>query len=125
MLKDRLREARKNAGKTQKEVAAAIGVSESAYCGYETGKRQPDAIKIVAIASYLGISGDYLLEIEQSDVEQSMFKAGNVCFTDDEKELIGIFRVLNSDGKATLLATARGFAGNPAMKEEKRSSETA
>ena len=125
MLKDRLREARKNAGKTQKEVAAAIGVSESAYCGYETGKRQPDAVKIVAIASFLGISGDYLLEIEQPETEPSLLKPGDMYFSDEEKELIGIYRSLNMDGKATLLAAARGFAGNPAMTEEKRSSETA
>lgn len=125
MLKDRLREARKRAGKTQKEVAAAIGVSESAYCGYETGKRQPDAVKIVAIASFLGISGDFLLEIEQPEAELSLLNPGDICISEDERELVGIYRALNADGKATLLATARGFAGNPAMKEEKRSSETA
>ncbi len=43
----------------------------------------------------------------------------------DESELIDIYRSLNRDGKSTLIATARGFAGNPAMKEEKYSSETA
>lgn len=39
MLKDKLRQARKNAGFTQLQVAKAIGVTESTYCGYETGKR--------------------------------------------------------------------------------------
>lgn len=63
MLKEKLREARKNARLTQRQVAEAIGVTESTYCGYETGKRQPDPIKISAIASVLGVSGDYLLGI--------------------------------------------------------------
>lgn len=62
MLKDRLREARKAANLKQKEVAAAVGITESTYCGYETGKRQPDPMKIAAIAAVLGVSGDYLLE---------------------------------------------------------------
>lgn len=63
MLKEKLREARKSARLTQRQVAEAIGVTESTYCGYETGKRQPDPIKISAIASVLGVSGDYLLGI--------------------------------------------------------------
>ncbi len=67
MFKDKLRAARKAAGMTQKEVATAIGVTESAYCGYETGKRQPDVIKIKQIAEVLGTTGDFLLETPQSD----------------------------------------------------------
>lgn len=63
MLKEKLRQARKAAGLTQLQVAKAIGVTESTYCGYETGKRQPDPMKISAIASVLGVSGDFLLDI--------------------------------------------------------------
>lgn len=62
MLKDRLREARKATGLTQKQVAEAIGITESAYCGYETGKRQPDVLKIKQISAVLGTTGDFLLE---------------------------------------------------------------
>lgn len=62
MFKDKLKEARKAAGLTQKEVAEAIGVSESAYCGYETGKRQPDVMKLKQIARVLGTTSDYLIE---------------------------------------------------------------
>ena len=70
MLKDKLRQARKNAGFTQLQVAKAIGVTESTYCGYETGKRQPDPIKISAIASFLGVSGDFLLDINIPENEK-------------------------------------------------------
>lgn len=62
MFKNKLREARKAAGLTQKEVANAIGVTESAYCGYETGKRQPDVAKIKQIADVLGTTGNFLLD---------------------------------------------------------------
>lgn len=71
MLKEKLRQARKKAGFTQLQVARAIGVTESTYCGYETGKRQPDPIKISAIASFLGVSGDYLLDINLRENEKT------------------------------------------------------
>lgn len=125
MLKERLRDARKAAGKTQKEVAAAIGVGESTYCGYETGKRQPDALKIRAIASFLGISGDYLLEIEAEEKAASAQDEAKNYLTPEEYELVKIYRSLNRASKSVLLSTARGFAGNPAMREEKYASETA
>ena len=51
--------------------------------------------------------------------------ASEMLLVPEESELVNIYRSLNRDGKDTLIATARGFAGNPAMKEEKPSSETA
>ena len=70
MLKDKLRQARRDAKLTQRQVAEAIGVTESTYCGYETGKRQPDPLKIASIASVLGVSGDFLLDINIPDDEK-------------------------------------------------------
>ena len=64
MLKDRIKESRKAAGLKQREVAELIGVTESTYCGYETGKRQPDVMKLKEIAKVLNVSGDYLLELD-------------------------------------------------------------
>ena len=93
MLKDRLREARKKAGKTQQEVAAAIGITESTYCGYETGKRQPDALKIRAIASFLDTSGDFLLDIETEENAPSGM----------DEALIHLFHQLNEEGQEKLL----------------------
>lgn len=87
MLKDKLRQARKAAGLTQKEVAERIGVVESTYCGYETGKRQPDPIKISAIAAVLGVSGDFLLEI---DNEEAVKKPAIVADRQEENEEIDI-----------------------------------
>ena len=39
---ERLKEARISVGYTQQQVADAMGITNSTYCGYETGKRQPD-----------------------------------------------------------------------------------
>ena len=95
MLSERLREARKKAKKTQLEVAQAIGITESTYCGYETGKRQPDALKIGAIASFLGISGDYLLEIEPAENKEAL--------PEMDRTLLRYFHQLNDEGQEKLL----------------------
>lgn len=62
---EQLRKARNTAGYTQQQVADAMGITNSTYCGYETGKRQPDVEKIKRLASILNTTGDYLLETDQ------------------------------------------------------------
>ena len=56
-----LREARKNSGMTQKEVAQKVGVARSTYALYETGERSPDVEVVKKLAEVLGVSGDYLI----------------------------------------------------------------
>ena len=60
----KLIEARKSRGLTQKDVAEAIGVSRQAYANYETGNREPDFRTLLKIAECLGVSTDYLLECD-------------------------------------------------------------
>lgn len=59
---ERLKEARNAVGYTQQQVADAMGITNSTYCGYETGKRRPDVAKIKRLADILKTSGDFLLE---------------------------------------------------------------
>ena len=106
MLKERLKAARKKAGLTQKQVASAIGVTESAYCGYETGKRQPDATKIKQIASVLGISGDYLLDIRAGDNE----KKPTLSEEDGRMaEFVELFGQLTADHQKMIIAQIKGI----------------
>lgn len=67
---EQLKKARLNNGYTQQQVADLMGITKSTYCGYETGKRQPDVAKIKLLASILNTSGDILLEtgFESDDV---------------------------------------------------------
>lgn len=59
---DQLKQARLKAGLTQQQVADRMGITNSTYCGYETGKRKPNLIKLKQLASILGVSGDRMLE---------------------------------------------------------------
>lgn len=104
MFKDRLRSARKSANLTQKEVAMRLGINESTYCGYETGKREPDVLKIKEIASMLGVSGDYLLETGFS-TPPSPAEQSTDPLTTDEQQLINDYRRLSIAGKEYILQT--------------------
>ena len=59
---EQLKKARITKGLTQIEVAKQMGITPSTYCGYETGKRQPDVEKIKQLAKILDTPGDILLE---------------------------------------------------------------
>lgn len=63
-MKNNIREARKAAKMTQKELGARIGVSESAISQYESGNRQPDNTALLMMAEELGVSVGYLLGAE-------------------------------------------------------------
>lgn len=58
---ERLKIARQNAGKTQKETAEAIGMTPNAYQKYELGTSEPNLAKLVLLANMFNISLDYLL----------------------------------------------------------------
>ena len=58
---DRLRAIRLDRGLKQKDVAAAIGISEPNYSMYEHGTREPGISKLTKLANVLNVSTDYLL----------------------------------------------------------------
>ena len=62
---ENLKEARLNAGLSQKEVAEQLGVAKSSYSLYESGKREPDVERIKKLAQILGVSSDALLGLPE------------------------------------------------------------
>ena len=61
MLGPRIAALRREAGLSQAELAARLGVSPSAMGMYEQGRREPAAELLVALARELGVSTDFLL----------------------------------------------------------------
>ncbi|MHC3136242.1 helix-turn-helix domain-containing protein [Acinetobacter nosocomialis] len=59
MLKDRLKEARKKAGKSQKDVVEAVGITQSALSQLETGLVSNSA-HLPSIAKFLGVDAYWL-----------------------------------------------------------------
>ena len=68
-MKLKLREIRKLAGLTMKELGDRIGCSESAISQYETGKRHPDYETLLKISDYFGVSVDDILGAGKTDQE--------------------------------------------------------
>lgn len=75
MLKDRLKELRKEKGETQSEVATALGVDRSTYGKYETGDSFPDIDKLMWLATYFSVTVDYILGISDSRVSSDTSSA--------------------------------------------------
>ena len=59
-LPAQFKKVRLEKGLTQKQVAAALGITEQAYQRYEYGKTVPSALVLIALADYFDVSLDYL-----------------------------------------------------------------
>lgn len=57
----RLRESRKYAGYSQKQVAEILGMVQPAYARYELGMIELDYQKLVALCKLYDVSSDYIL----------------------------------------------------------------
>ena len=61
---ERLKELRLERGLSQEQLAKATGFSNSAISYWETGERVPNALAIITLAKYFGVTADYLLGLE-------------------------------------------------------------
>ncbi len=100
---EQLRNARKAVGYTQQQVADAMGITNSTYCGYETGKRQPDVKKIKQLADILQTSGDILLETG-FDAEEEGYSI------EKQNEVIALFESLQPEFQECALEQIRRLA---------------
>ena len=57
----RVRQLRKESGKTQTQMADFLGIKLRSYQNYEGGSRRPDYEGLVALADYFDVTTDYLL----------------------------------------------------------------
>lgn len=71
MFCDKLKELRKDARKTQNEVATYLHVRRSTYGEYERGKITPPYDKIKALAEYFEVTIEHLMEDEKEPIDVS------------------------------------------------------
>ena len=60
----RIRKAREQKGLTREQLGERIGVSPSAIGKWETGDRTPSSDTLARLSEELGVSTDYLLELD-------------------------------------------------------------
>lgn len=88
----RLKEARKLKGFTQKDLSKMLGVAQSTIANYETNERFPGEIALKEIADCLKISVDYLLGV--TEVQTSPKKAYTVEAADPNKPMLAEAQIL-------------------------------
>ncbi|MEM9681179.1 MAG: RstR family transcriptional repressor [Bacteroidota bacterium] len=82
-FKDRLRQARKDKGISQNELAQIVGVHVTNISRYERGENKPTSQVLTKLGDALGISADFLMAGSTDEVADNMIS---------DKELLDQFR---------------------------------
>lgn len=105
-LKDRLKLSRAAKGLTQQEVASALNIDKSTYCGYETGKRKPDVDRLRELSLILEVTADYLIGAEH---KKSATGDGD-GLSADRQLILHAFDKLSPENQRKLLGLAEALA---------------
>ena len=106
----RLLELRKAKKLTQDEVAQYMKISRQAYALYETNQRHMNYDSLHAFAKLFAVSIDYILGGENKNTES---------LTDEELQLVRIFRELDERGRLSVGALVE-FEYSQTQKEKKK-----
>ena len=77
---------------TQKQVANDLGIAPSTMGGYVQGYSQPDFETLKHIAVYFNFSTDYLLNMKETKINDSL-----------EDELLRVFRAMSKEQKTIFI----------------------
>ena len=61
----KLRQLREDHDKTQKEIAEYLGINQTVYSRYETGRNDMKPFQIIALCEYYKVSADYVLGLPE------------------------------------------------------------
>ena len=104
---ERIIEVMQKKGLTQVALANAIGYTKSTVNYNFQNNKSFDADVVMAISKFLNVSIQWLLTGEEIEELPTTFQpAQEPALTEDEKELLEIFRSLNREGKVNLLYQA-------------------
>ena len=97
-------------GIKQVDIAEHMGVSQGSVSNWIKGTNSIDIENLAELCRYIGVSLDQIFGI--APIEQE------AMLSSSEKELISLYRSLNSAGQALSLNIVRTFAGNPDMQKD-------
>lgn len=104
-------------GIRQVDIAEHMNVSQGSVSNWIKGVNSIDIENLAELCAFLGVSLDQIYGVAPITQEVSL--------SEDETDLIGLFRSMNKHGRDMLLKTAHAFAGNPDMQKEDGVSVTA
>lgn len=114
-LTEILKELRVNAGLTQKELAAKLGIGQSTIVGYEKGIREPTVSNLALYAKYFNVSIDYIVGLEDDfgvRVDDKEKKPDTLSA--EERRLLEGYREINAAGKKLVMQTVETLRGTAA-----------
>ncbi len=85
----------------QKDLAAWLHLASSTLSGYVSGTRQPSFETLIQIATYFGVTTDYLLG------SSKLYRHAAAPLLPKEKLLLDLYRGMTEKQKALLLELAR------------------
>lgn len=91
MFGEKLKQARKNKGIRQLELAKLLNTTNTSVSNWENNFSRPDLDMIKKMCSILGVSANYFLEIDDNNE-----------LSTEEKQLIELYRVMDNQGKEVL-----------------------
>jgi transcriptional regulator with XRE-family HTH domain len=90
-------------GKTQKEVASAIGVSTGTFCDWVKGRSYPRMDKVQKLADYFGVKKSDLVEDAKNIVEP---------ISDEDQEVLDLFHKVPKEKREFVLSMIRAAVDN-------------
>lgn len=124
---NRIRELRKQAKITMKQLGLILGLAESTISQYETGKREPDHKTLLKISEYFHVSVDYLL----GHVSEPWFYLDNErilreinSYSDEPAQdpikhrLLAVFDQLNDEGQTKAVERVEELTEIPKYKKD-------
>ncbi len=107
----RIKELREERNFTQQQIAQAIGGTQSNIAKWEKGIVQPTADAIIKLSIFFNVSADYLLGRTDELGGALISNAPRLDLTDDEKELLKLYRAMSHPQKIRLVAYGEGLVG--------------
>ena len=101
----RLRELRTQKGLEQKDIAVLLNIGKGTISNWEVGRTEPSIEYLTKLAKYFEVSIDYLTG--NSD-EMGIIEIAS-SLSNDEQELINLYRKLSFGDKNQLLGFAKGL----------------
>ena len=110
---EKLKEARKEAGLSQEQLAQKLSVSRSAVAKWESDKGMPDVNNLKAISQLLDVSVDYLLDEDEKlsfnetkeAIDLNLFEVTGKCR--DKKDAACYFKYSGADAIYPLIRRKR------------------
>lgn len=101
---------------TQEQVASFLGITRSAYCGYEIGRRKMSTEMLSKLADFYHISINKFFNTDVKTLNDAEHYSTDTMYLSgllkDERDLIVKYRIMNDNGRAELMNTADKLIGN-------------